>query len=43
MVFPASIAVFGLFIAHQLYRYTATHSIWLLVVTGLDMAVTAPT
>ena len=37
--FPVSIAVFGLFIVYQLYRYTFTHSIWLLLITILDIVV----
>lgn len=37
--FPLSIAVFGLFIVYQLYRYSLTHSIWLLALTVLDLAV----
>ncbi|WP_033366568.1 DUF2127 domain-containing protein [Bordetella sp. FB-8] len=41
--FPVSIAVFGLFIAYQLYRYSFTHSIWLLLITVLDVAVIAIT
>lgn len=41
--FPVSIAVFALFIAYQLYRYTFTHSIWLLLITVLDVAVIAIT
>jgi uncharacterized membrane protein len=37
--FPVSIAVFGLFIVYQVYRYTFTHSIWLLLITVLDIVV----
>jgi uncharacterized membrane protein len=37
--FPVSIVVFGLFIAYQVYRYTFTHSVWLLLITALDAAV----
>ena len=34
---------FGLFIAYQLYRYTYTHSIWLLLFSVLDLGVIALT
>jgi uncharacterized membrane protein len=37
--FPVSMAVFGLFIVYQGYRYTFTHSIWLLLITMLDIVV----
>jgi len=37
--FPVSMVVFGLFIAYQLYRYADTHSVWLLLVTALDVVV----
>ena len=37
--YPASMAVFGMFIVYQLYRYSFTHSFWLLVLTILDMFV----
>lgn len=41
--FPVSIGVFGLFIAYQVYRFTFTHSIWLLLLTLLDVAIIALT
>lgn len=41
--YPITIAVFGLFIVYQLYRYTQTHGIGLLLLTGLDMVVVALT
>lgn len=41
--FPAAITIFGLFIAYQVYRYTFTHAIWLLLITGLDLVVVALT
>lgn len=41
--FPVSIAVFGLFIVYQAYRYTFTHSGWLLLITALDVVVIAIT
>ena len=35
--YPASMAVFGLFIVYQLYRYNFTHSSWLLILTVFDI------
>lgn len=37
--YPASLAVFGLFIVYQLYRYSYTHALGLLALTLLDIAV----
>jgi uncharacterized membrane protein len=37
--YPAAIAVFGLFILYQLYRYSFAHSLLLLLITALDVAV----
>jgi uncharacterized membrane protein len=37
--FPVSIVVFGLFIGYQIYRFTFTHSVWLLLVTALDLVI----
>lgn len=37
--YPASMLVFGIFIIYQLYRFSYTHSSWLLVLTVLDMLV----
>ena len=37
--YPVAIVVFGLFIVYQLYRYSYTHSIWLLFITLLDLIV----
>jgi uncharacterized membrane protein len=34
--YPASIVVFSAFIIYQLYRYSHTHSLWLLVFTLFD-------
>jgi uncharacterized membrane protein len=34
--YPVAIAVFGLFMAYQLYRYSFTHSLLLLLVTVVD-------
>ncbi|MPW23411.1 DUF2127 domain-containing protein [Paraburkholderia sp. CNPSo 3157] len=41
--FPVSIAVFGLFIVYQVYRFTFTHSGWLLLITALDIVIIALT
>lgn len=41
--YPAAMSIFGLFIAYQLYRYTLMHSMWLLLVTALDVVVIALT
>jgi uncharacterized membrane protein len=41
--FPVSIVIFALFIAYQSYRFTYTHSVWLVLVTALDVAVIALT
>ncbi len=37
--YPTAIIVFALFIAYQLYHYAFSHSIFLLVLTGLDLVV----
>lgn len=37
--YPASIAVFALFIAYQSVRFLRTHSLWLLFLTALDVLV----
>ncbi len=37
--FPTAIGAFGLFLAYQLYRYSHTHSAWLLVLSLLDVCV----
>lgn len=37
--YPAAIAVFGLFILYQVYRYSFTHSLLLLLITALDVVV----
>jgi uncharacterized membrane protein len=37
--YPASLAVLGVFIVYQLYRYTHTHSIALMVFTLFDLIV----
>ncbi|MDB5188097.1 MAG: hypothetical protein JWO50_617 [Candidatus Kaiserbacteria bacterium] len=37
--YPLALVTFGLFIVYQLYRYTFTHSIWLLVLTVFDLII----
>lgn len=37
--YPVAIIAFGLFVAYQIYRYVHTHSVWLLVLTVLDVFV----
>jgi uncharacterized membrane protein len=37
--YPASLAVLGLFIAYQVYRYSFTHSVGLIVLTIFDVIV----
>jgi uncharacterized membrane protein len=37
--YPAAIVVFVLFVVYQIYIYSFTHSIWLLLITLLDIAV----
>ena len=41
--YPVAIIVFGLFIVYQLYRFTFTHSVWLILITALDVVVIALT
>ena len=41
--YPTAIVVFGLFIAYQLYRFSFTHSLFLLFLTALDVVVIALT
>jgi uncharacterized membrane protein len=41
--YPVAIIIFTVFIAYQLYRYTFTHSVWLLLITVLDLIVIALT
>ncbi|VVE13392.1 membrane protein [Pandoraea morbifera] len=42
-IFPVSVVIFALFIAYQLYRYAHTHSVWLLLLSLLDLGVIALT
>ncbi len=37
--YPVAIIVFVLFIVYQLYRFNFTHSVWLLMITLLDIIV----
>lgn len=37
--YPTAIAVFGLFILYQVYRYSFKHSLLLLLITALDVVV----
>ena len=41
--YPTALVVFGLFIVYQLYRFSFTHSAWLLVITVLDITIVALT
>ena len=41
--FPLSILAFSLFVVYQLFRYQTTHSIWLLLLTVVDIAIIALT
>lgn len=37
--YPTALVVFSLFIVYQLYRYSATHSLWLIFITVVDLIV----
>ncbi|HVR82263.1 MAG TPA: DUF2127 domain-containing protein [Luteimonas sp.] len=37
--YPVSMWVLGAFIVYQCYRYTLTHSVWLVLLTALDVVV----
>ena len=37
--YPVSLWFMGAFVAYQLYRFTSTHSIWLVLLSVLDVAV----
>ncbi|GBL44844.1 probable membrane protein YPO2961 [Sulfuriferula multivorans] len=37
--YPIAIVAFGLFLIYQVYRYSLTHSVWLLVLSFLDLFV----
>ena len=38
--YPVAIAVFGAFVIYQVYRFTNTHAIGLLILASIDLAVT---
>ena len=35
--YPTAIVIFGAFLGYQLYRYSHTHSAWLLALTVFDL------
>jgi hypothetical protein len=37
--YPIAISAFAFFIAYQLYRFSITHSIWLLAITAVDVVI----
>ena len=37
--YPVATAIFGLFIVYQLFRFSLTHSLWLVVITAVDVLV----
>ncbi len=39
--YPTAMIVFGLFIVYQLYRFSFTHSVFLLFITALDVVIIA--
>jgi uncharacterized membrane protein len=41
--YPLAIAVFGLFVVYQLYRFNLSHSPWLILITVIDLVVIALT
>ena len=41
--YPLAIAVFGLFVVYQLYRFNLSHSLWLILITVIDVVVIALT
>ena len=41
--YPIALAAFALFVLYQLYRFDMTGSLWLLVVTAVDVVVIALT
>lgn len=41
--YPGAIVIFSIFISYQLYRYSFTHSEWLLLVSLFDLAIIALT
>jgi uncharacterized membrane protein len=41
--YPLAIAIFGLFVVYQLYRFNLSHSLWLILITLIDVLVIALT
>ncbi len=41
--YPVAIAIFGLFIVYQVYRFSLTQSLWLVLITAVDLVVIALT
>ena len=41
--YPTALIVFGVFIVYQLYRFSFTHSVWLLLISSVDVVVIALT
>ncbi|HTS21050.1 MAG TPA: DUF2127 domain-containing protein [Casimicrobiaceae bacterium] len=41
--YPLSILAFGLFVVYQLFRFQTTHSMWLLILTAVDIVIIAMT
>ena len=41
--YPTALIVFGVFIVYQLYRFSFTHSVWLLLISAVDVVVIALT
>ncbi len=37
--YPVALVVFALFIVYQLYRFSFTHSVWLLLISVVDVVV----
>ena len=37
--YPVALTVFGLFVIYQVYRFSFTHSFWLMLITGVDVVV----
>jgi uncharacterized membrane protein len=37
--YPIALVVFALFVMYQIHRYTLTHSVWLLLITVVDLVV----
>lgn len=37
--YPTALLVLALFVLYQLYRFSATHSLWLLAITAVDLVI----